>query len=325
MRRLNLYGVVLWFLTLFLSKSFSIIRLTHQLCMRLFLTNKLVSYSLRALFRVFVNNFLFYCNTPVFFNAAVNRLYSAYNITKIKLLRSVNNLDVDISSQNTHLLGSKFFGKAFFNIYLKYGFLQKSLFYFVKLFFHIYSFFFWKTKMRFDAMFFSPTVHGLFTSVMRNGTKMLVEFIFLSLFYNFKMFVGLSAILVVVGSILASKIILNRTHIFLSGRGYLVPTPSIFDKQYKSTIRNVRLFMRKRQYVRDLVKRSLFHGRYVGRRIPLYKSFSRLSSLFIKNQNFFVFTGQRRFGMRFVKNDVFNTVRKNLYLFILQRTYIQYR
>jgi len=45
----------------------------------------------------------------------------------------------------------------------------------------------------------------------------------------------------------------------------------------------------------------------------------------IKNQNFFVFTGQRRFGMRFVKNDVFNTVRKNLYLFILQRTYIQYR
>lgn len=174
-------------------------------------------------------------------------------------------------------------------------------------------------------MFFSPTVHGVFANIMCNGNKTVGEFIFLSLFYNFKMFVGLPAMLVVIGCILASRLILNRTHIFLSGRGYLVPTPSIFDKQYKSAVRNVRLFMRKRQYVRDVVKRSFVRGHYIGRRVPLYKSFSKLSTLFIKNQNFFVLAKQRSYGVRLVKSDLFNVLRKNIYLFILQRTYVQYR
>lgn len=160
---------------------------------------------------------------------------------------------------------------------------------------------------------------------MRNGNKVGSESIFFSLFSSFKIFIGLPATLVVINSILSSRMILNRTHIFLSGRGHLVPTPGMFDKQYKSAIRNIKTFMRKRQYLRDVIKRSLIRGRYVGRRAPLYRRLNKLSTLFVKNQNFFVLNTQRSRGMRFLKSDVFNVLRKNVYLFILQRTYVQYR
>lgn len=160
---------------------------------------------------------------------------------------------------------------------------------------------------------------------MLNGNKVTVESLFLSLFQSFKMLVNLPVSLIIINAIVSSKMVLNRTHIFLSGRGHMVPTPSIFDKQYKSGVHLIKVFMRKRQYLRDVLKRSLVAGRYVGRRTPLYKNISRLSVLFIKTQSFFVLLAARKQNSRFLKNDVFNSIRKNIYMFILQRTYIQYR
>jgi len=202
---------------------------------------------------------------------------------------------------------------------------MNQVFVILKHVFHVYSFFFLRVKVQFEFILFSFVIAKLVTSFMLAGGRAASESMVLSLFFNFKIFIGLPAILLIVNSILASRTALIRTHVFLSGRGHIVPTPSAFDKQFKGGFRMLKLFLRKRQYLRDVLKRSLTHGRFLGRRLPLYKRISKLSSLFLRTQGFFVFSELRNQRSRFLKHELFNLLNKNIYLFILQRTYIQYR
>jgi len=267
-----------------------------------------------------------------FFKLVINRLRTKFfffksyfadlNGTAKSLIRTQLKMQEE---PRAALLGDAFFGKSFFNLYIVTGFKTQNSFYFFKRFFHIYAFFLWRVNAQFDFVFFSFILNKILVHIMLHGNKATAESFFLALFHGLKMIVNLPVNLITVNAIISSRMVLNRTHIFLSGRGHMVPTPSIFDKQYKSGIRLIKMFMRKRQYVRDVLKRSLAAGRYIGRRIPLYKSISRLGALFIKTQNFFVLFAARKQNSRFLKSDVFNSLRKNIYMFILQRTYIQYR
>jgi hypothetical protein len=286
---------------------------------------------------LFVRLFLALCKlkhinyTKLYFLATflfLQDFISGYSLSRFRRLHFGNG---GVASSNkvviirNDLIGVNFVGHSFFNLYLRLFFLGKNRFYLFKRILHFYSFFYYSFMTRVEVVFLSFLMSKFIVKLMFYGDKAITEILLFSIFHSLKLFVGLSVNSLFFNSLMSLRVPLMRTFVFLAGRGHVVPTPSVFDKQFKFVLRTIILLVRKRQYVRDSFKRSLVRGHYVGRRIPLYRRGLKLSLVFIRTQSFFLSLSKKYQSSRFLKNDILGLVKKNMYMFLLQRTYIQYR
>jgi ribosomal protein S7 len=222
-------------------------------------------------------------------------------------------------------LGMEFYGISLFSLYLQLFLAEEAQLQSVRRLLHFHIFFFNNFRFQIEGVFTSFLVHKLTNSLMIAGNKSVVEALIASIFSQIKLFSGVLGSSVVIGTAMALRSGLVRTLIFLAGRGHVVPTPSVLDKQCKLSIRTITKFVRKRYYKYDVFRRSILQGRLIARRVPLYRRVVRLGALLVKTQSFYNILHRKYQGSRFLKNDVLGSLRKSLYQLILYRTYIQYR
>jgi hypothetical protein len=246
-------------------------------------------------------------------NAVAAAIYDSKNVVNKK------------STVFSEFVGVDFVGCSFFNLYVRLFFCGQKRAYIFKRFLQFYSFFYLTVKIKLEDVFLSFLLSKFITKAMSYGKKFVFERLFVSVFHSLKWYAGLSVSSLFFSTFMALRLPLIRTSVVLAGRTNTVPTPSLFDKQFKFGLRLFVSVIKRRKYLRDKIKKILFKGRYVGRRIPFYRRFVKLSSLLVNVQSFFLISSKKYQNLRFLKNDVFSSIKKNMFLFLLQRTYMQYR
>jgi hypothetical protein len=245
---------------------------------------------------------------------------------KAKTLFPLNNIKKVIELKNNYeFIGVNFFGHGFINLYLRLFYLEYKRVLVLKRFLQFYAFFYLSIRSQVEDVFLSFLMLKLIMKSMLFGGKTTIEALLFSIIHSIKVFVGLPISSLFFNCCMSIRLPLIRTKVFLSGQKHIVPTPSMFDKQFKLCIKLFVMLLRKRKYVRDKLKRGLRNGHFIMRRIPFYNRIVKLSSFFIKAQSFFLVYSKKYQNIRALNNDVFREVKRNVYTFLLQRTYMQYR
>lgn len=204
-----------------------------------------------------------------------------------------------------------FFFRHFFLFILKKKFKNVLKFSFIKLF-KFKNFFFNTFFKKFDPVFFSLLFSKFLNRFMLNSRKFIVERIVLVVFLPLKFFISLKPLFLFYSVIQSSNSVLGFIYKNFSGRFQIVPTYLYFDKQIKNSIRSLASLIRKKQGAV-----SLFADQ--NRR---YKRILKFSTILLRTQVIF-YSKLGRFTQK--KNYLFESLKRNHYLLVLNRTYLQYR
>jgi hypothetical protein len=204
-----------------------------------------------------------------------------------------------------------FFFKQFFLSILKKKFKNTFKYSFIKLF-KFKNFFFNTFFKKFDPVFFSLLFSKFLNRFMLKSRKFNVERIIFVVFLPLKLFISLKPLFLFYSVIQSSKSVIGHIYKNFSGRFQIVPTFLYFDKQIKNSIRSLVNFIRKKQGAV-----SLF-----GDQNRRFKRILKFSNILLRTQIVF-YSKLGRYNQK--KNYLFETLKKNHYLLILNRTYLQYR
>lgn len=169
-------------------------------------------------------------------------------------------------------------------------------------------------KNKYDPIFVSFLFNKFLTKSMLFGKKNKIFYLIFSLLLLIKFYTGLRPFFVFFSSIESSRVAMGHLPKNISGKIQIVPTYLYFDKQFKIAISTFLKVLRKKHDFTSPVS--------IGFTNIKTKRMTRLFSLFIKNQKIY-FSRLSKFTQR--KNFVYDTLKKNYYLYLTNRSNLQYR
>ena len=168
--------------------------------------------------------------------------------------------------------------------------------------------------VKMDPIFFSLFFNKFISKAMFAGKKNKFFFIISSVFLLIKFFTALRPFYVFFSSLESSRVVVGHIPKSISGRIQIVPTYFYFDKQIQTAIS---------LFVKIYKKRQDFVSSTAVANVSLKtKRLSRLATLFVKNQKIY-FSKFSKYTQR--KNFVFDVIKKNYYLYLANRSNLQYR